>query len=265
MSELTNNAEIVCATCATYFGTGFSDAVCPICADDRQYVPADGQRWATPDAIAASHRIVTRRIGPEFLEMILAPTFAIGQRAILVESPSGNVLWDCLPLIDNATVEFIRQRGGLKAIAISHPHFYSAMNGWAAEFDCPVFIHRADENWIFNRGPRVEFWSGRELELWDGMRLINVGGHFDGSTILMHPSGDGTMLCGDSFVIAPSARHTAVMHSYPNRIPLPTQVVRDLRGRLDGLEFEVLHAWHPEQSILSGARRVVDLSLARYI
>ena len=59
-------------------------------------------------------------------------------QAIVVKTPEGSVLWDCLPLLHPHTAAELRQRGGLKAIAISHPHFYTALAGWAEAFECPV-------------------------------------------------------------------------------------------------------------------------------
>ena len=64
------------------------------------------------------------------------PAFAIGQRALLLRTAGGNVLWDCIAL-DAATVTLIKGLGGIKAIAISHPHFYTTMVEWARAFDCP--------------------------------------------------------------------------------------------------------------------------------
>ena len=66
--------------------------------------------------------------------ILTKPPFAIGQRAFLIESPGGNVLWDCLALLDRNTIGFIRERGGLAAVAISHPHYYSAMVEWVEDF-----------------------------------------------------------------------------------------------------------------------------------
>lgn len=59
------------------------------------------------------------------------PSFAIGQRALLVRTPQGNVLWDSITLIDDATVDAVRKLGGIRAIAISHPHYYSSASGAA--------------------------------------------------------------------------------------------------------------------------------------
>lgn len=43
------------------------------------------------------------------IEMIDMIKFAIGQRAILIQTPSGNVLWDCITLLDQETVDKVIQ------------------------------------------------------------------------------------------------------------------------------------------------------------
>jgi glyoxylase-like metal-dependent hydrolase (beta-lactamase superfamily II) len=53
------------------------------------------------------------------------PQVAIGQSAYLVRTPEGNILWDCISYLDDETIEAIKGLGGIKAIAISHPHFFS--------------------------------------------------------------------------------------------------------------------------------------------
>ena len=62
------------------------------------------------------------------------PKFAIGQRALLVPGAGGNLLWDCISLLDDETVAAVDDLGGLSAIAISHPHFYSSMMAWSEAF-----------------------------------------------------------------------------------------------------------------------------------
>ncbi|TMD30379.1 MAG: MBL fold metallo-hydrolase, partial [Chloroflexi bacterium] len=112
----------ICATCGVQFAsTDSTPERCPICADERQYVGWSGQRWTTLDDLRKEHRNQMRDdcgltgIGTE-------PSFAIGQRALLIRSPQGNLLWDCITVIDDATVEVVRKLGGVRAIAISHPH-----------------------------------------------------------------------------------------------------------------------------------------------
>ena len=90
-----------------------------------------------------------------------------------------------MTLLDDATTEReIDSRGGLHAIAISHPHYYSAMVEWAHRFECPVLLHEADREWVMRADPALEFWSGETYDLGDGLTLIRCGGHFAGGTVL---------------------------------------------------------------------------------
>lgn len=49
----------------------------------------------------------------------MSPAFGIGQRALLVCTPDGNVLWDCIALIDDAAQQRIHDLGGIDVIAMS--------------------------------------------------------------------------------------------------------------------------------------------------
>ncbi len=116
----------ICTTCGTQYPP--SDAPpsgCAICEDARQYVNPLGQSWTTMEALRRTHRNAYGEIEPGLLGIGTEPSFAIGQRALLLRLPGGNVLWDCISYVDDATVAALQQRGGLKAIAISHPHFFT--------------------------------------------------------------------------------------------------------------------------------------------
>ena len=98
----------ICVTCGVQFApTTAPPEHCPICEDERQYVGWSGQQWTTLDALREEHRNEVRDdLG--LVGMATKPSFAIGQRALLVRAPHGNVLWDCIPLIDDATVKEVR-------------------------------------------------------------------------------------------------------------------------------------------------------------
>ncbi|HZD88514.1 MAG TPA: MBL fold metallo-hydrolase, partial [Pseudolabrys sp.] len=120
--------HFICTACGTqYAESAHPPAQCLICEEERQYVPPRGQTWTTPGALAQAHVNSYREYEPGVIGLATQPHFAIGQRAILVRTPAGNVLWDCISLLDAATVTLINGLGGIKAIAISHPHFYTAM------------------------------------------------------------------------------------------------------------------------------------------
>jgi hypothetical protein len=102
-------------------------ADCPICLDDRQYVGWDGQRWTTLAELAgAGHRGRIEAEGPGVLGIGTEPGFAIGQRALLITTPSGNVLWDMITYLDDDLVGQVNDLGGVSAIAISHPRTITA-------------------------------------------------------------------------------------------------------------------------------------------
>src|SRR5437588_10508673 len=122
----------ICTACGTqYAPSAAAPARCAICADERQYVPPGGQTWTTLEALAAGRFNSYREHEPGLVGIGTQPPFAIGQRALLVRTPHGNVLWDCISFLDAATVTLINALGGLAAIGISHPHFYTTMVEWS--------------------------------------------------------------------------------------------------------------------------------------
>ena len=191
------------------------------------------------------------------------PSFAIGQRALLVPSAEGNLLWDCITVLDDATIAAVRERGGLRAIAISHPHYYSALVEWAHAFDCPVYLHEADRRWVMREDPAVELWSGETKPLWEGMTLIRVGGHFAGQTVL-HWAKGGAMLTGDMPQVAQDRRWVTFMYSYPNYIPLPAGEVNRIVAALEPFEFDRIYGAWWDRNVLTGAKDAVRRSAERY-
>ena len=121
----------ICTTCGTqYEATVEPPKNCPICEDERQFVNWIGQEWTTLTDLQRSYHNVLKPQGPGITGIGTTPKFAIGQRALLVQTTKGNLLWDCISLIDEATTKSIRDVGWISAIAICHPHYYSAMVEW---------------------------------------------------------------------------------------------------------------------------------------
>jgi glyoxylase-like metal-dependent hydrolase (beta-lactamase superfamily II) len=118
----------ICATCGTQYAEGDQPpAACAVCQDERQYVKATGQQWTTLERLRLTNRNSIKFKEPGLIGLGIDPQFAISQRALFLRTPKGNVLWDCLPLLDEAVVEMVRALGGVSAIAISHPHYYSSI------------------------------------------------------------------------------------------------------------------------------------------
>jgi hypothetical protein len=258
----------ICATCGVQYPPGDEPpAQCVVCEDERQYVGWDGQRWTTPEQLREDHRADIREEEPGLTGIGCAPAFAIGQRALLLESPGGNVLWDCITLLDDEIEAFVRERGGLAAIAISHPHYYSSMVEYAHAFDAPVYLHAADREWVVRGDERVVFWEGDARELHDGLTLLRLGGHFEGATVLHWPAGQGgagALLAGDVIQVVQDRRWVSFMRSYPNLIPLPAATVRRMAAAVAPYPFERLYgAWYGKV-VASDAAAAVVRSAERY-
>lgn len=259
----------ICSTC----GTQFADAPqppprCPICEDERQFVGWEGQAWTTLDALRAGHRVAWKREAPGLEGIGIEPPFAIGQRALLVRAEN-NVLWDCIPLIDEAVVDAIRGLGGIAAIAISHPHYYGAMIEWSHAFEgVPVYLHADDRRWIMRPDPVVRLWEGETKALGPGLTLVRCGGHFDGATVLHWAGGGGgggALLTGDVVQVAQDRRSVSFMYSYPNYIPLGAPAVRRIVTALEPYRYEqIFGAWWG-RNIVAGAQDAVPRSAARYL
>ena len=257
--------RFLCTTCGTqYPKTPAPPAACAICADERQYVNPLGQAWTTPDALARTHRNAFAEHEPGLLGIGTTPGFAIGQRALLVTTPVGNLLWDCISLLDPATERIIAALGGIAAIAISHPHYYAAMTSFARAFAAPILLHAADRVHVMDPDPAIRFWEGETLEALPGLTLIRLGGHFAGGTVLHWAAGAGALLSGDILQVGPD-RRVSFMRSYPNLIPLDAGTVRGIAAELVPWAFgRVYGAWW-DRVIAAGGTEAVASSAARYI
>jgi glyoxylase-like metal-dependent hydrolase (beta-lactamase superfamily II) len=255
----------ICGACGTqYPPSDVPPAACPICEDARQYVPHDrGQQWVAWDDFISDHTAVVRQDN-EVLGIGCEPEFAIGQRALLVESDAGNILWECTTYLDDELVARVRDEGGLAAIAISHPHYYSAMVEWAHAFDCPIYIHQAERKWVMRPDDSIRFSSGETNDLGGGLTLVRCGGHFEGAQVL-HQRDDGALFTGDIVMVIPDRRYVSFMFSYPNLIPLPPSKVRAIAGALDPFEFERIYGAWWGRVIGSGGSEIVRRSADRYV
>ena len=255
-----------CATCGTAYPINIAPKTCITCLDERQWVPQEGQKWVSHSKLLKTHSVKLNRIQENLYELTINPKFAIGQRAMLVLSEHGNILWDCIPLLDEMTIEFIKAKGGLRAIAFSHPHFYSNMNEWADVFDCPILIHKNDAEHIMVKGNHITLWEGNELELWDKMKLFLIGGHFAGSSLLHvpHLSKKGSIICGDTLYLSPNKQHFSVVWSSPNRMPLPLKEMRRIQARLEHITFDAFYGYISTQNLTHKVKEVLKKSFEKY-
>jgi len=266
MTQLTH---FICRTCGTQFPASEQPpAHCPICEDERQYVGPNGQQWTTLDALQADHHNLIRTVEPGLTGIGTLPTFAIGQRALLVQTPEGNVLWDCISLIDETTITTLKALGGVQAIAISHPHYYSSMVEWAHAFDAEIYLHAADRDGVMRPEASINFWVGETLPLPGGLTLIRCGGHFPGGTVLHWPAGAdgrGALLTGDIINVVADRRYVSFMYSFPNLIPLSPAAVRRVVAAVEPFAYDRIYSAWWERVTPTNGKAAVQRSAERYI
>ncbi|MBV8097865.1 MAG: MBL fold metallo-hydrolase [Verrucomicrobia bacterium] len=258
--------KFLCTTCGVqYPESPVQPSRCVICDDPRQFVPKTGQGWTTSEKLGVDHFNAFRKIGNDLFAFSTVPRFGIGQRAFLIITPSGNVLWDCVSFLDGATIDIIRLLGGLKAIAVSHPHFYSTVSTWGRTFECPVFLHEADKEWLFDPDPCISFWTGETKDILPGITIHRLGGHFPGSTVL-HWIDRQALFPGDTILVTFDRKHVSFMWSYPNNVPLPAADVERIGSRLRKLEFDSIYSPFWERGeIERDAKEAVEQSVIRQV
>jgi DNA-directed RNA polymerase subunit RPC12/RpoP len=261
--------HFICVQCGTQFAeTAEPPSRCPICEDERQFVHHSGQEWTTLKRLKANHHNRFDDEAPRLLGVGSEPEFAIGQRALLLQSAGGNLLWDCISLLDDETIAEVNARGGIRAIAISHPHYYSTMVDWAERFDAPIFLHAADGEWVMRKSLHVQSWEGTTFPLWDDLTLINCGGHFEGGTVLHWPAGAngrGALLTGDIIQVVQDRRSVSFMRSYPNLIPLGPSAIYRIVDAIEPFAFEEIYGAWWNAIVLTDAKAAVARSAERYL
>ncbi len=257
----------ICRTCGVQYGAPRED--CPICLDQRQYVGWDGQQWTTlAELRGAGHRGETGMEGPGVLGVGARPPTAIGQRALLVRAPSGNVLWDMITYIDDDLIAEITELGGVSAIAISHPHFYGSMIEFAHAFGAPVYIHEKDREWVARPDDSVIYWHGDTRQIGDGLTLVNAGVHFDGGQVLHRaagPDGKGALFTGDIFTVVPDRRWVSFMYSYPNLIPERPRTIRRAVQMMEPFGFDRVYGGWWRRNVSTDGAEALRRSADRYL
>jgi glyoxylase-like metal-dependent hydrolase (beta-lactamase superfamily II) len=259
----------ICITCGTQYPASESaPSDCPICLDDRQYINRNGQQWTTLAELRATRGNQFEEIDPGLTAIRTEPTFAIGQHAYLIETTEGNILWDCISFLDDATVAEVRRRGGIAAIAISHPHFYSAMIEWSRAFDAPIYLHADNQPWVMRPDEAVHFWDGETHALLPGLTILRCGGHFPGSSVLHWAGGaggKGALFTGDTIYVVSDRRYVTFMYSYPNYIPLNARAVRKIVAAVEPYAFDRLYSSWSGNIVATDAKAAVHRSAERYI
>lgn len=259
----------ICTTCGTQYAPSEAPPpACIICEEERQFVPPTGQAWTTLSRLQKTH-MPTFSDESGIIGIGNAPAFGINQRALLVRTEHGNILWDCISLVTDTMVDIIKGLGGLKAVAISHPHYYTTMVEWSGAFGgIPIYIHAADSEWIMRPAPCLELWKGDTNELFPGVTLVRTGGHFEGGAVLHWANGcggKGALLSGDLLQVVADCKYLGFMRSYPNFVPLGAAAVQAIADRVKPFKYDSIYGAFSGRVIPTNGMQAMDLSVKRHI
>ncbi|OZJ06004.1 hypothetical protein BZG36_01099 [Bifiguratus adelaidae] len=264
----------ICVTCGVQFAaTTTPPSECKICNDPRQYIGLSGQQWTTLEELQQSGKYKNTFTPDERDDRIIAirtePQFAIGQRAAIIKTSKGLIMWDCITYIDQETIDYINRMGTLMAIIISHPHFYDCCVEWSKAFqDIPIYISNFDREWVVRPDSRIKLWKGTDLDLLDGeVHVVAAGGHFDGSCILIWKRDRFPPIAftADTIMVVMDRNFVSFMWSYPNMIPLKPASLIELWNRVRPHQFDELWGGFPSANLREGARAKVFKSARRYL
>jgi len=215
--------------------------VCPICADERQYVSPDGQRWIAPDH---DSRVDLTELEPGLWGLEVTGGVGIGQLAKVIATADGCVMYDVPAAITPEAVRAVRALGPMRAIIPSHPHMFGLQSLWSAALDdAPVYVSEADLEWLGHRSDAVTPWRGI-LNPIPGVTASQPGGHFPGSSVVHWEGADGAgvLLAGDTIMVNPDRATVSFLRSYPNRLPLSAAVVERIAAHVARYAFDRIYS-----------------------
>lgn len=255
----------ICATCGVEHAD--TSGTCAICADERQWVPAAGQRWTSlAELHDAGYRADLSTLEPDLFGIQSTPAVGIGQQAKLLRTPHGSVLWDPIGFVDHTIATRVLKIGPVRAIVASHPHMFGAQVEWSRALGgVPVLVAEDDLAWLARPDPVIQPWSG-QVRLVPGVTLAQLGGHFPGSAVLhwrAGADGRGVLLSGDTVFANPDRGSVSFMRSYPNRLPLSGPVALRIAAALERFEFDRLYG-NFDNVIPADAGRIVRRSADRH-
>jgi glyoxylase-like metal-dependent hydrolase (beta-lactamase superfamily II) len=101
-----------------------------------------------------------------------------------------------------------------------------------------------------------------------GLRVVHLGGHFDGATVLHWPegaAGRGALLSGDTLQVVMDRRFVSFMYSYPNLIPLSADAVEGIAAKIRPYRYERVYGAFNGRTVRLDGAQAVERSAERYV
>jgi hypothetical protein len=250
---------------------GVSTPACSLChcRADGRLESTERPTWTTLAEIHNRHTNLIQRLEPHLFSVRPIPALPLGQRALLLGTDHGNILWGSVTVVDDATVRMVRALGGLTAIAVSHPRHFSSVVEWSHAFGgTPIYVHATSRRWLMRPDPVVRYWEGTELSLPGNVTLVHVGSYAEGGTLLHWPAaacGRGALLTGDVLQVVRHRKRVGLLSSSQDLVPRSADGVWALVSALERFQYEALYDAWSDDGITHQARAIVLESASPYI
>ncbi|MBI2881264.1 MAG: MBL fold metallo-hydrolase [Candidatus Tectomicrobia bacterium] len=255
---------LVCTYCGnrTFVEAG-EEPRCLICA--KRYVPGPKERprFARPDDLRPDHHMEIVQLEEDIWRFYTRPDLGIRHYAYFIQRPGGNVLMDMQPLLTEDLAGWIEERGGIRHIILSHPHYYGAMDEFSARFRAPIHVHVSDRPWPAGY-PNVEFFETERLSLDGALEVHRIPAQFEGGLCLLFARRRGVLFTGDTLMVSPATGELSAWKSTPRRVPYTREEFRVIREGILRLEFDQIFA-SVRGEVRSGAKERAAAFCADYL
>ncbi|NPD68384.1 hypothetical protein HN018_08745 [Lichenicola cladoniae] len=231
-----------CSNCGhwqRYFAT---PPDCPVCTDTRNDLPENG--WDFRSEADVASRLVGRwrTIGRDVVAFSTSPPFGLNGTGWLLLHPEGNIAFEAAPYYTPAMLDEIRRLGGIRILAASHVHGYGALWQLQQEFDPEIVAIQREDLWL-TKAFRVTWPYDDALVLPTGQTLRQVGGHYEGQSVLHDPT-RRMLFCGDAFKVdqneAGESLAVSTHKAFHKNIPLTPLELCRYRNVIASLDFDTI-------------------------
>ena len=228
-----------CSNCGFWQRYFAVPPLCPICSDVRNDLPENGWDFRTPEQLIPTLEFHWREAIPGIWEFWSTPCFGLDSHGWLLLHKDGNIAFEAAPIYNFAQLEHIRKLGGIRFLSASHPHGYGALFQLQDEFRPEVLLIQKDDlDWT--KAFRVTMPYDEQFEIYPGLTLHHVGGHYAGQSVL-HDAKRRAVFAGDSLKIdfdhKGNASGISCHKAYHKQIPLSRDEVLRYRSVYERLDF----------------------------
>ena len=177
------------------------------------------------------------------------PIVGIGPCGYLILHPQGNIAFEAAGWYSSDALAAIEGYGGIRYLSCSHPHGMGALYQLQDHFH-PEYVVAQREGIRFTKAFRVNYPFDETLQLYPGISMHYVGGHYEGHSVLYHQAAK-LLFAGDALKFDMDVNGVPVAVSchkaFHNQIPLTHSEVQKYLEVIGSFQFD--HVFTPFEHV----------------